>query len=339
MSVETVKITYEQLHEANLFMQEQLNFSYIEALHENIQNLANREIQQIDGLPTDEAVVKLEKMYKKINIQSLDKEVIRKVLQLCFLEGDRWDQLPANYQMTPEAIALLMGYFSVKLIRQQQLDEQTVQLFDPAIGTGNLWLIIANELQKNNFEVTGEGYDNDDLLLSIADQNFKLQGMAPRLYLGDALQNLLAKPADLIVSDLPVGYYPLTENIHDFQLDTSDDKQELALTHYLLIEQSLRYLKPNAWGIFLVPSQLINDDKMHTFIKGINHYGYFQALLNLPSNLFRSTKAQKSLLFVQKQGDKAKQAEHVLVGEIPDLKNQTRFGEFINSFNNWLKNK
>ncbi|MCZ0716688.1 class I SAM-dependent methyltransferase [Aerococcus kribbianus] len=336
MSIEVIKEAYEQLNEATLSLQGALDFSYIEALHENLQNLANQEVQQIDGLPDDATIAQIKTNYKRINALSLDDEAIRKVIQLAFLEGDRRDQLPANYQMTPEAIALLMGYFAVKVLGLKQEADQSVQLFDPTIGSGNLWAIVYKELQKNGFQVSGEGYDNDDLLLAIADQSFKLQDLSPNLFLGDALGNLLIQPADLVVADLPVGYYPLNEVAQNYNAANTEE-EGLSYSHYLLIEQSLNYLKADGWGIFLVPNTIITDSTMPQLIQAINQKGYFQALLSLPQSLFRSHKAQKAIMFVQAKGEQSKQDENVLVGEIPDLKDTQRMPQFLKSFDNWLQ--
>lgn len=337
MSVEKIKALYESLKASTVILQEAMGFSYLEALFETLQNISDDKVQQIENEPSNEDVEKLEKIYQGIDLSIYDGSEIRKGIQLALLEGERKDSLQPNYQMTPEAIAVLIAYFGTKFMKQQNLDHKMIQLFDPVIGTGNLWSIVAQELMGNDIQVEGYGYDNDDLMISIAEKSLNLQGLSPKLYLGDSLQNLMAKPANLVVADLPVGYYPVDETAKEFTSATNGiGEDEHAYAHFLLIEQSLRYLQDNGVGIFLVPSNLFKDEKGMTLIKAVGQYGYFQALLNLPASLFQSKQAHKSILIVQKSGDKAKQAEHILIGDIPSLKDQERMAEFLKSFNNWL---
>ena len=335
MAVDYLKATYDIIHESNQTLMGALDETYIEALFETLQNLVTQQVQQIDGEPSDDVVETLTKRYQSLDWSKVDAETFRKAFQMSFLQVDRYDQLPANYQMTPEAIALLMGYFAVK-VSQTSTQSDTLSVFDPAFGTGNLWNIVQNELLKNGRRVEGFGYDNDELLLDIADQSLQLMGLAPQLFHGDSLQNLYISPMDLIVSDLPVGYYPIQQNLNDFKTAFTDNEKSLPYTHYLMIEQSLRYLKPGKWGLFLVPADLTNDQHFVDLIKGINHYGYFQAFLELPENLFRHQSGRKAILMVQKAENQAKQAEPVLAGEIPDLKAIEQMSQFIDSFDRWL---
>ena len=45
----------------------------------------------------------------------------------------------------------------------------------------------------------------------------------------------------------------------------------------------------------------------------------------------------KSILIVQKKGNKAKQAEEVLLGDFPSFKKQEEFKKFINEIVSWAK--
>lgn len=57
-------------------------------------------------------------------------------------------------------------------------------------------------------------------------------------------------------------------------------------------------------------------------LKYIQKVGYLQGLLNLPTELFNDKQSMKSILVVQKKGNKAKQAEEVLLGDFLALKNK-----------------
>lgn len=341
MSVENINQLFGVLHDSTILIQEALTFSYLEALFETLQNLADGEVQQIDQRPNDEEAKKLREIYGKIDLKDFEAEDIRKAIQFAFIEGEKADQLQANYHMTPEAIAVLMGYFATKLVDHNHLENKqdgvAINLFDSTMGTGNLYAIVYNALKTAGYKIQGFGYDNDDLLLSIADVSTRLQDIPANLYLGDSLQNLIVPPSDLIVSDLPLGYYPVDEVADTYSSAKNREEGKHAFVHYLMVEQGLRYLKPNGWGIYIVPAGLIQDENIKTLIEAIGEHGYFQALLSLPTNLFNNEKARKAILLVQKAGDKAKQSENVLVGEIPDLKSKEELPKFLAAFENFLE--
>lgn len=338
MNVENIKKIYDGLYASIQILQAALDYSYTEALHETLQNILAGEAQQIDNAPSDEAVQQLNLIYQDLAITSCSPTEIQKGIQLAFLEGERKDSLPANQQMTPEAIAILMGYFAAELSKHQHFDRQTVRLFDPVIGSGNLWAIVARQLMDKGLQVEGEGYDNDDLMLSIAEKSLALQGLHPQLYLGDSLQNLMVQPAHIVVADLPVGYYPVDEVAARFSAGfESGGANGHSYAHFLLIEQSLRYLQANGWGIFLVPSNIFTSEGGMHLIKAIGDYGYFQAFLNLPGSLFQTVQSHKSILIVQKSGDKARQTAQVLLGNVPSLKDEQQMNRFLDDFQSWLK--
>lgn len=62
---------------------------------------------------------------------------------------------------------------------------------------------------------------------------------------------------------------------------------------------------------------------------------HIQAFLSLPVDLFHKNGMKKSIIIVQKIGEKSLQAEQVLLGEIPDLKNAQKMQSFLDIFHNW----
>ena len=336
VSTEYIQAAYDKVNQANLIMMQALDFSYTEAWHENLQNIANGVLQVIDGQPNPEIAQKIQALYDQVDWDKFSERERLQVLQLIFLEAERQDQLQANHQMTPAGIAMLLTYFASRLLQTRgQSKETPLKVFDPTVGTGNLLLMVQRGLEEGGYQVASVGYDNDDLLLAIADQAFKFLDRQAKFYYGDVLQNLLLEPVDLVVADLPVGYYPLDEQAKTFKANTMDQGTPHAYAHYLMIEQSLKYMQEGAWGIFLVPTQILQEDYSAQLVQAIAQTGYFQAFLNLPEGLFRQAKARKSVLMVQKQGGGAKQAENVLIGDIPDLKDQENMEKFIDSFSKW----
>ncbi|MDO4680226.1 MAG: class I SAM-dependent methyltransferase [Aerococcus sp.] len=344
MVIEDMNERFQTLNQANQQISQALEMSYLEGLHETLQNIQLGSVQQIDGEPDDETSAQLEALYQTEDWSALSRDEMRQLIQLLILEGDRIDQLPPNYQMTPAAIALLIGHLASKVTGVNEphshgvLMDRPRHLVDLMFGMGNLWSIVCDELSKGGYLVTGEGVDNDDLMLAIGEQAMALEGLTPTLYLGDALQQLYVHPADVIVSDLPVGYYPLNDQSKHFLSDTHDlTKQHMSYAHFLLIEQAFHYLKPAGWGLYLVPSSLFQMTGFERLLKAIQQEGYLQAFLTLPSTLFRNESLQKAILIVQKKGDDAKQSEHVMLGNLPDLKDKRNMQQFIAQFDAWVE--
>ncbi|MDO4671259.1 MAG: class I SAM-dependent methyltransferase [Aerococcus sp.] len=344
MSIEQMQAHFQTLNEATEIISDALEMSYLEGLHETLQNIHLGSVQQIDGEPSDAVSERLNAMYQTIAMDTFSRSEVRQLIQWLILEADRHDQLPPNYQMTPAAIALLMGDMARKLTALNQtsvtgvLGDRPRHLVDLTFGTGNLWSIVCDLLSEAGFLVTGEGVDNDDLMLAIGEQAMALEGLAPTLYLGDAIQELYVRPADVIVGDLPVGYYPLKDPAQTFLSDTQQlTERKLSYAHYLLIEQGFHYLKDNGFGVYLVPSGLFKMPGFEQLLKAIQHYGHLQAFLQLPATAFRSETMQKGILIVQKKGDQAKQADQVMLGNLPDLKDKASVQRFISQFDDWVE--
>lgn len=122
---------------------------------------------------------------------------------------------------------------------------QELAVADVAVGTGNLLFAVMNALaQQTKAQVHGYGVDNDEDLLALAGISATLQDLRVDLYHQDALDTLVFGQTDIVVSDLPVGYYPLDDRARGFGLAA---KSGHSYAHHLLIEQGLRQLKLGAW--------------------------------------------------------------------------------------------
>lgn len=339
MDLEKTKERFDLLRQMTTLVAGNLHFGFTEGVHETLQNLLEGEVQRIDDLPDDQTTSKIEKVMAKEDWDQLDEEDWRSVLQLLYLEAERQDQIQPNHQMTPEGIASLIGYLATRFVSYNgQNKKEALHLVDLAFGTGNLYEIVAKTLEDRGYKVVGSGIDNDDLILAIGEKMMLLEKRAVNLYLQDALQDLYIDPADFVISDLPIGYYPNDGIAESYEAATNkNNKQEHAYAHYLFVEQAIHYLKPNGWGIFIVPANLFQDEKAPILLQAIQKEGYFQSFLQLPMSFFRSLKARKALLIVQKRGDQAKQAEQVLVGDIPSFKEKQAMQKFFVRLNTWLK--
>lgn len=320
------------LDEAVTLLQNDLEVSYVEALAETVQNLSYEgKAQQMDGLPSDETVQKLDRLYRKMNVAEEDRETVRKLIQFGSIKAIREDNIQSNHQMTPDTIAFLLAHF-IDIMNEDQ--NAPLHLHDLTVGTGNLLSVVMDHLETKGHPVTAEAVDNDDLLISLAVNSAHLQkwGEKIQFHHSDSLQELLIEPADLAVADLPVGYYPVEERAKKFETATTE---EPSFAHFLLIEQHLKYLKEGGWGFFIVPKNIFESDKSGVLMKWLKGAGFFQSMLHLPESLFQSAQAQKSILILQKAGNGAKQAKQVLLATIPNLKDARKMQDFIKEFHNW----
>lgn len=312
-------------------MQAALNCSYLDAMLENAENIIdNNTVRVENGLPKEETVKKLQEIYRKLDLQHAKAEYVRQVVQLSFLKVIRKDAIQANHQMTPDTIGLIMAFLIEKITTVNKI--KTV--FDPAVGTANLLTTVINQLRANgDQQITGFGIDNDDAMLQVASVSVELQDLDVKLYHQDAVSALDIPQSDLVVSDLPIGYYPLDENTKNYQTRA---KEGHSYVHHLLIEQAMNYLKPGAFGVFLVPSSLFQTKESQSFVKWIQSVAYLQGLINLPAELFANPNAQKSILLLQRQGGNSKQAVKVLLGEFPSFKDKNGFASFMNDVSRWV---
>ena len=126
--------------------------------------------------------------------------------------------------------------------------------------------------------------------------------------------------ADVIVSDLPVGWYPLDERAEGYETHA---KEGHSFVHFLLIEQALDNLKEGGIGMFLIPSSMFESKESLPLLKFIQKNGYLQSLINLPGAMFASKKSEKAILILQKKGNP------VLLGEFPLVKDTKNFEKFM----------
>ncbi|MCI1975392.1 MAG: class I SAM-dependent methyltransferase [Limosilactobacillus sp.] len=298
---------------------------------ENAENIIdNNTVRVEDGVPDKETQAKLTGLYNQLNLNDVKAEVIRRLIQLSFLKVIRKDAIQANHQMTPDTIGLLMTSLIEKVTRNAKPET----IFDPAVGTANLLTTVINQLDKDEHEnVRGFGIDNDDSMLGVASVNVALQHANVELFHQDSINALDIPQCDLAVSDLPIGYYPLDKNTEGYQTRA---KEGHSFVHHLLIEQSVNYLKPGSFGVFLVPSSLFQTKETAEFVKWIHSVAYLQGFVNLPSELFANPAAQKSILLLQRHGGNSKQAPKVLLGEFPSFKDKGMFTRFMREIDDWV---
>lgn len=313
-------------------LQSALGVSYLEALAETGENMLNDGTPHVqDNLPDAQTVLQLKALYANHSFKEMPAEEVRKGYQLALLKGAKEDQLQPNHQMTPDAIGFIMGYLTEKMAG---VKTKSLRILDPAVGTGNLLSTIYNLFEAKKIQVTGIGVDIDDLLLALASSGTALQQQNIQLFHQDGLQDLLVDPVDIVVSDLPVGYYPNDDRAKTFEAAATDGH---SYAHHLLIEQSLRYLKEGGYGVFLAPSNLFDSVEAPALQKLIVAQSNLQGIFHLPTGLFKNEASRKSIYVLQKKGTEVVPVKQVLLAEIPDLKNQQGMLQFMKQVEEWHK--
>lgn len=332
MGIEKIEQTFTSLKEAVALLQKELQVSYLDALIETGDNLLAKEVHVEDGLPTAEIKTRLEELYANAQLAGLTTEQRRQVMQLLLLQAYKQEKIQANHQMTPDTIGFLVEYLLEKVLPKKQ----GLALLDLTVGTGNLLTAILSKLNQNGWpKIQAYGVDNDDTLITLASMATQIEQISVDLFHQDALDSLLLPKVDVVVSDLPVGYYPLDERVTQFKTRA---KKGHSYVHHLLIEQAVNQLKPAGFGIFVVPKGLFESPEAKGLLDYIQANAYLQGMLNLPQDLFASKRGQKAILLLQKHGTGAKQAKQILLGDFPSFKHKEQFQAFLGQIDYWERN-
>ncbi|MED3800728.1 class I SAM-dependent methyltransferase [Lysinibacillus xylanilyticus] len=259
------------------------------------------------------------------------KEDVRKAIQIAVLKGMRKGSQP-NHQMTPDTLGLLVGYF-VEQLFADRLEAEKISILDPAVGTGNLLLTVMNLLDE---KIEATGVEVDELLIRIAAATADLTEQPVSLFRQDALQDLLVNPADAIVCDLPVGYYPNEDVALDYELCSSEG---MSYAHHLFIEQSINYTKDGGYLFFLAPTHLFESEQSKQLHKYIQKHAWIQAIIQLPDTMFANKALEKSIVILQKQGKEFKAPKEVLLAKVPNMQNKQALAMFFEKVKMWQEGK
>ncbi|WP_221644390.1 class I SAM-dependent methyltransferase [Listeria grayi] len=319
---------FQVLDSTTVILQDALEISYLEALYETGENLFQHEVLQVEEVSAEQ-VADLKKAYASVALDDYTPEDIRRALQLALLKGMKHG-IQTNHQMTPDSIGFILAYFIEKLTKEKA----EVAILDPACGTGNLISTITNQLLLTKDKVVqATGIEVDDLLISLALVSSDLQGQRTHLLHQDGLSNLLVDPADIVVSDLPVGYYPDDERANTYELKQASGH---SFAHYLFIEQGMRYTKPGGYLFFLVPDSMFADSEFPRVDRFIKKHGHMQGIIKLPETLFKSEQSRKSILILQKQSAETKAPKEVLLANLPTLSDPAVTAPILSNIEKWF---
>lgn len=303
-------------------------------MHTNVEQIFTFIDQESSYIEQQESATYLEGVIYALELWITDKksplvtnpsnEQIRKAVQLAILKGMK-KSVQVNHQMTPDAIGLLVAYF----VKEMMKDKKELAILDPALGTGNLLYTIMNALPTENHAF---GVEIDDLLIQLAAQTGELLACDIQLFRQDALKPLLIDPVDVVVSDLPVGYYPDAETAKDYFLQS---EEEMSYAHHLFIEQSMKHVKPGGYLYFLVPDTIFETKQAPHLHKFLKENGWIQAVIQFPSTIFKTKGQEKSLVILQKKREDLRAPREVLLAKVPNMSNKEAMELFFQKIDIW----
>jgi site-specific DNA-methyltransferase (adenine-specific) len=326
MKISPVEELFTMFNETAMVLQEELSCTYLEALAETGENLFHSSVLQEEL--SELTVKRLKKQYEQVNLERISKEEIRKAFQLAILKGMK-ENIQPNHQMTPDTVGILVGYLVGKFMKKPAF-----RLLDPAVGTGNLLTTVLNQQFQKSIESIG--VEIDDILIKLAYINANLQEHSVRFFHQDSLEPLFIDPVDVVVSDLPVGYYPNDLRAADYQMKANEGH---TYSHHLFIEQSVKHTIPGGYLFLIIPNGLFESEQaplLHDYIK---ENLVIQGLLQLPESMFKNKQAGKSILIMQKKAENVLPPKQALLVQLPSLSSTAVTEKILAKIDEWFKER
>ena len=260
---------------------------------------------------------------EKLKALKLSKEEWRRAYQFLLMKAAQTEPLQANHQFTPDSIGFILTFLIDQLSKKEHID-----ILEIGSGMGNLAETILNNTQKN---VDYLGLELDDLLIDISASIADVMDAKVSFVQGDAVRPQVLKESDVIISDLPVGFYPDDSIAARYEVAST---QEHTYAHHLLMEQSLKYLKSGGYAIFLAPNDLLTSSQSDLLKTWLQKHAQIVAMIALPESLFGNAAYAKTIFVLKKQEEQAVQP---FVYALSDLQDQNDLLEFSEKFQNWSR--
>ena len=311
MNFEKIESAYQLILENTQLIENDIKTNIYDALIE----------QNAFYLGAENAPTKVAENNQVLKDLQLSKEEWRRAYQFVFIKASQTEKLQANHQFTPDAIGFLVLYLLENLTSQEHLD-----VIEIGSGTGNLAQTLLN---NSNRDLDYLGLELDDLLIDLSASIAEVMGANVSFVQEDAVRPQILKESDVIISDLPVGYYPNDAISKRYQVAATD---EHTYAHHLLMEQSLKYLKKDGLAILLAPTNLLTSGQSDLLKKWLAGYADILAVITLPETLFGNSANAKSLFVLQKQ---AKTKPETFVYHLSDIQNPEILKDFIENLKIW----
>ncbi|MBS9338757.1 class I SAM-dependent methyltransferase [Fructobacillus sp. M2-14] len=274
----------------------------------------------------------------KLDWSSFSYQDKRHILQLLVLKADKEDKVPANNQLTPDGIGYLLGDLVEKTANLNKKNGEVATLTDMTVGTGNLLWTVQETLAKKDIKVQASGIDGSEEQLALASVLADLLGEdETELFLGDvvSLPKNELQPADAVIADLPIGYYPNEAPEGMVTAFSKEKEDEKSYAHFLMIEKSLDLIKEDGWAYLVVPANLLSAEKRESILKLLSTKAQLKAFLTLPQGFFKNKNQQKAILVLRHQNAQPK--TEVMLGQYPSVKESQALEEFLQDLGDWGK--
>ncbi|MFC4651824.1 class I SAM-dependent methyltransferase [Lactococcus nasutitermitis] len=307
MNMEKVEQAFGLLTANIEVIQRELNTDFYDAFVEQNANFL--------GAMTVENLTVLSKNNDQLRALNLTKIEWQKLFQFVLLKGSQVAPLQPNHALTPDSIGLLFEFIIEQLFPKNEL-----RLIEFGSGTGNLAETLLVNTVKN---IDYLGFEVDDLLLDLSASMSEIIGTKATFIQQDAVQARVLEPADVLISDLPIGFYPDDALAAHFEVANPDGH---TYAHHLLIEQGFKYLKDNGVALFLAPEELLNSAQAPFLKKWLPQHARLSAVITLPESLF---KAENKAIFVLEKSS----AEHpTFVYPLTSLTDRESLQNFMTEF-------
>ena len=310
MNFEKIEEAFGLLLENIQTIQNQLGTNFYDALIE--QNAAYL------GEAEDELIAKNNQRLRELNLTA---EEWRRTFQFLFIKANQTEPMQHNHHFTPDSIGFLLTFLLDELVAGQ-----TASVLEIGSGTGNLAQTILHHSQK---QLDYLGVEVDDLLIDLSASMAEVMDSGISFVQGDAVRPQILKESQIIISDLPVGYYPNDAIAQRYQV-ASDKGHTYA--HHLLMEQSLKYLAKDGYAIFLAPNDLLTSEQSPLLKAWLQDQASVVATIALPTNLFGNPNQAKSIFILQKKGHLSRPT---FVYALQDLQNSEDLQAFVTAFKKW----
>ncbi|MQW22876.1 MULTISPECIES: class I SAM-dependent methyltransferase [unclassified Lactococcus] len=207
---------------------------------------------------------------------NLTKQEWQKLFQFVLLKGSQVAPLQHNHAFTPDSITSLF-HFIIECLHP----ENSVRILEMGSGTGNM---AENLLVNSTKNMDYVGFEVDDLLLDLSASMSEVIGTQATFMQVDAVQSQLMEPVDIVISDLPIGFYPDDQLAQNFELA---QKEGHSFAHHLMIEESMKYLKESGFSIFLAPADLLTSSQSGNLKNWLGKTAHLAAVITLPESLFK----------------------------------------------------
>lgn len=289
-----------------------------EQLYRDWKKEAKKLTTDLDLLPLEALI----EVFERVNVEQEKTDDVRKAVSLLVLEETT--TLPPNHQPTPDAVSLFIGYLATKLVKDG------ANVLELGSGTGTLVHAVLTQLKDS----TAQAVEVDETMLRLSYAISNLLGKPVSYFHQDALAPLFVEPSDLALVDLPIGYYPNDDMASGYALKRDEGH---SYSHFLLIEQAMRHLKPGGHGIFVIPNNLFEQDDEGKLKQWMDREAVVKGVLQLPTTMFKDERYAKSLLMLQKLGEGVKRPKQALLVELPSFTDVRAVANIVKQIDDWFK--